>query len=61
MTSVHYQFLVNADLAYLQCMPMHFCVESKELESRMFGKPSVAIHHEMFEVVANGDLILSLS
>ena len=35
-------------------------VEGEEAETWVFGKTIVVIHHQMLEVVANGNLILAL-
>ena len=41
-------------------MPSHLSVEGEEVETLVFGKTIVVIHHQMLEVVANGNLILAL-
>ena len=45
--------------ARLERIPSHLRVESEEAESRMLGKATVVVHHEVLEVVSDGDLILS--
>ena len=45
----------------LKRSPTHLCVQGKEAESRMLGKPPVIIHHQVLEVVTNGNLIATLS
>ena len=52
--------LLHVDPARLECAPTHFCVESEVPEPRMFGEATVLVHHEMLEVVADGDLVLSV-
>ena len=46
--------------ASLKCTPSHLSVEGEEAETWVFGKTIVVIHHQMLEVVANGNLILAL-
>ena len=53
--------LVNVDTTSLKCSPTHLCVQSKEAKSRMLGKPPINIHHQMFEVVTNSNLIAPLA
>ncbi len=47
--------LANVDSACLQSTPAHLSVQGKEAKARMPGKPTVFIHYEVFEVVANSD------
>ena len=47
--------LADIHTASLQSMPAHLSVEDKVQETGMSGKPTIFIHHEVLEVVANGD------
>ena len=52
--------LLDVYSASLKCTPSHLSVEGKEAETWVFGKTIVVIHHQMLEVVTNGNLILAL-
>ena len=52
--------LLDVYSASLKCTPLHLSVEGEEAETLVFGKTIVVIHHQMLEVVANGNLILAL-
>ena len=45
----------------LKCTPLHFHVEDKESKMWVLGKVTIIMHHQMLEIVANGDLNLALS
>ena len=53
--------LTNVDPAGLKSTPAHLSVESKIAEAGMFGESAIFIHHEVLEVVANSDCVLSWS
>lgn len=51
--------LLDLDPSRLQSMPPQLCVEGKVLEPRMLGKLAVSRHHQVIEVVAHLDGMLS--
>ena len=58
---IHQVFqLEQSSPACLKCTPSHLSVDGEEAETLVFGKTIVVIHHQMLEVVANGNLILAL-
>ena len=52
--------LLDVYSAGLKCTPSHLSVQGEEAEMWVFGKMIVVIHHQMLEVVANGNRILAL-
>lgn len=58
MTAVHHQDAVSHTLGQ---SVLHAIASREEAELRKLCKTSVGIYHEVFEVVTNGDLILTLS
>ena len=60
VTAGHHRVLLDVYSAGLKCTPSHLSVEGEEAETWVFGKTIVVIHHQMLEVVANGNLILAL-
>ncbi len=47
--------LSNIDPPSLQCTPPHLCVQGKVAKPGMPGKATVPVHHQVLEVVTNGD------
>ena len=52
--------LLDVYSAGLKCTPSHLSIEGEKVETWVFGKTIVVLHHQMLEVVANGNLILAL-
>ena len=59
-SSDSWRVLLGVYSAGLKCTPLHLSVEGEEAETWVFGKTIVVIHHQMLEVVANGNLTLAL-
>ena len=59
-SSDSWRVLLDVYSAGLKCTPLYLSVEGKEAETWVFGKTIVVIHHQMLEVVANGNLTLAL-
>jgi hypothetical protein len=49
--------LSNVDPASLKSTPAHLSIESKVTEAMMFGRASISVEHQVFQVVANGNSV----
>ena len=58
LTALHPVGVVKCSL---KSTPAHLSIESKVTEPMMFGKASISVEHQVFQVVANGNSALSWS